>query len=358
MEPASTLAFPGSRALAGWWRQLQPHQPRRLWVGYLYVHRVEAPVTRARLQPVDRLARLVLQAIALDSGATANGAAHVPTRLASRLPIPEPALRQVLAELAAQGLVAHDGPAGWALTERGGQAARDGAFQEPRQERYVFPFVERPGPAGQRVQPPHYFPLAEAPAAPWAPGDAWRFDSVALRAAFDQADEWKRRFAFPADVTAPEPAEPQYADAWRHVICDRPERLFVALGLGSDPPDLLAFAAQAEGWSLHDRTPVLRAPATSAEALPELRDMPLAAWQQAWAAWCRQRSLPQAEADVCRLEPDGARLIVHAPGRLLRKLEAARSDALRGETALLAGDGYLRALALVELRGGPATAAS
>src|SRR5436309_1662012 len=52
MDSASSLAYPGSRVLAGWCRQLQPHAPAALWVGYLWVHRVEALLGESVQQPL------------------------------------------------------------------------------------------------------------------------------------------------------------------------------------------------------------------------------------------------------------------------------------------------------------------
>src|SRR5262249_35580821 len=44
MMVSSSLAYPGSRSLAGWWRQLAPLHPRAVWLAHLLLHRVEALV--------------------------------------------------------------------------------------------------------------------------------------------------------------------------------------------------------------------------------------------------------------------------------------------------------------------------
>lgn len=44
MTAVAPLTFPGTRALAGWWRLLAPRQPRAMWVAHLLLHRIEALV--------------------------------------------------------------------------------------------------------------------------------------------------------------------------------------------------------------------------------------------------------------------------------------------------------------------------
>ena len=44
MNAVTSLPFPNARTLAGWWRLLAPQRPLALWVGYLFLHRVEALV--------------------------------------------------------------------------------------------------------------------------------------------------------------------------------------------------------------------------------------------------------------------------------------------------------------------------
>jgi hypothetical protein len=87
-----------------------------------------------------------------------------------------------------------------------------------------------------------------------------------------------------------------------------------------------------------------------ADALPELRQTPdVEAWRRMWRQWCEQRNFPRGEADACVLEPAGAVVRVRPPGRLLERLRAQRSDALKGEAWLLAGEGRVRAAARLEV---------
>jgi hypothetical protein len=87
-----------------------------------------------------------------------------------------------------------------------------------------------------------------------------------------------------------------------------------------------------------------------AEVLTVLGGEPSAdAWRQAWQAWSQTRSLPGGEVDACRLEPSGHRLVVRAPAKLLDRLKAAKSEALKGEAWVLAGAGRVRAAAMLDL---------
>src|SRR5262245_6524901 len=102
MDRASSLIFPGSKTLAGWWRQLAPYQPLALWVGYAYVHRIEATVQVLTARPLEPLAALVLQAIDVEQSAGAKVGAP---ELADRLRLPEAILQHVVRGLIDAGLL-------------------------------------------------------------------------------------------------------------------------------------------------------------------------------------------------------------------------------------------------------------
>jgi hypothetical protein len=346
MDSASSLAYPGSRVLADWWRQLQPHRPASLWVGYLFVHRVEALVEIAESRTIDALSLHILEALAIDQrapGPHAHGADPLP----ARLHLPAPALHQLLSGLEARDFVRLCEPGCWCLSERGREVLQAGADRVARRERRTLPFVERLAPVGRRLAPPHFLPLSDCPAAPWEAGASHPFDLDLLRQAVDQPPEWKDRHGFPtavrslAVVAAGEPDA-----AWAQVVVDRGERALIALVTAGDDRTVLGFAAQPVGWKLASDAPVLRMSGGPDDALPELT-VPPSAWAEAWRLWCRQRHLPQSEADACRLSFDGIHLDVYAPAAFLERLRQAKSDALREDTGLLAGDGYLRAAALL-----------
>src|SRR5262245_39636042 len=115
MTGAPSLAFPGSRTLAGWWRQLAPHHPRQLWVGHLLLHRVEAPARLTRICHPDAFTLLLLKALVLES--PAEGAGTPLESLEGRLHLGRQVLLQVLRGLAAEGLAGPEAAGGWALTD-------------------------------------------------------------------------------------------------------------------------------------------------------------------------------------------------------------------------------------------------
>jgi hypothetical protein len=350
MTAAPALAFPGSRALAGWWRQLAAHRPEEVWVGHLALHRVEALVELTRPCRPDPLARFLLTAIRLERARPADAPSEVLRHLDERLHLGRGLLRQALRALAAEGLLAEGGLGGWALTPLGEQALDRGEYPRRSQERRSFHFVQpRDGSAS-----PHFINLNSHGDAPTPVSEAWDFDPAALVASLAREAEWKARYGFPAEVSAVlgAPAAAPVA-AWREVIVHRPERLLVVLvrvaGAGG-AGRLQAFAARQAGWALQGGAPAFAVEGRWDELFPELTaGLPARAWRQAWLAWCQPRGLPAGEPESCTLEPSRERLRVLAPSRLIDRLREARSDAVKGEAWLLAGEGSLRRAALIEL---------
>ncbi|MCI0457064.1 MAG: hypothetical protein L0Z62_08800 [Gemmataceae bacterium] len=351
---APALAFPGSRALAAWWRHLAPLHPQAVWIGHLPLHRVEALVKLLRPRHADRFTRFVLEALHQEpcrpggaAGSLAEG--EQLTRLDERFHIGRPLLRQVLRGLHAEGLVRPAEGGCFTLTPLGEQALEQGQYPHTEQERRGFHFVE-PRRAGDA---PHYLNLNShggllSPAAE----ERW-FDVATLHRCLARPAEWKQRYGFPAEVSAIVTAEAVEGPAWRQVIVDRAERLVAVMvplteELGSRK--LLGFGVRQEGWILHGAEPAFVVCQRWDELFPELTaDLPAGAWREAWLAWCRPRSIPEGEADTCTLEAQGARLLVRAPAQLIERLRAARSDAIKGEAWVLVGEGALRRAALLEL---------
>ncbi len=104
MDRASSLIYPGSKTLAGWWRQLQAHQPKALWIGYAFLHRVEASVHVVRAQPIEPLTHLVLRAVGLDQAANPAAAVSV-AGLEARLRLPAAVVQRVLLDMQSGGLL-------------------------------------------------------------------------------------------------------------------------------------------------------------------------------------------------------------------------------------------------------------
>ena len=333
MDRASSLIFPGSRTLAGWWRQLSPFQPLALAIGYAFLHRIEAPVITLSEEPIDPLTHLVLQALALDNvGSIADLQGHM------RLPMA--VLQRVVAGMQADGLLAPSAPDRWRMTERGQHALQDRSLPIRGPQRRVFSFAERMDPAGQRLGAPAFVPIEECLGASWPVNDAHRFEITELRRCIEQPISWKQACAFPRDVEAL--ADSASLEAWQQVVVDRPERVMLVLMLvnGPEAKEVRGFAVKVDGWTLNDRAPVLGVPPPADALWPTEPSMSI--WQDAWRSWCKQRQLPTNEVEACTLTYQPPRLEVQAPSRLVQRLQAAKSDLFKGEAWLLVGDGYMR----------------
>src|SRR5262245_27663591 len=132
MKAAAPVVFPGGRALAGWWRQLAPWRPRRLWAGTLLLHHVDALVTPQRTARLDPFDRLVLRALTL-SGSPAGRTVQ---EAEASLHLGRQVVRQVLRNLEAEGL-AEQGPGGdgWGTTALGRQALGGESYRRRAEER-------------------------------------------------------------------------------------------------------------------------------------------------------------------------------------------------------------------------------
>jgi hypothetical protein len=358
MTAGSPLVFPGGRVVAGWWRQLAPPPPRALWVGHFLLHRVEALVEVTRAAGLDRFTRLLLQALTLTPNQT------VPD-LDARLHLGPQVLGRALHPLQAEGLAEPGAGGGWASTALARLALEQGQYPRTGHERRVFHFVDRPGEAGGPPPAPPLLPLRLPAETPYPAPEGWSFDPGWLDACLRQPEGWKQEHGFPVEarrVVGPEqlnggpvPSPPlgQPAPAWQRVILDRPEHLFALVALVPQEgggEGLLGFAVRQEGWVLQAGTPAFALGPDWRDLFPQLGDeVPLDAWRQAWRVWCQPRGLPPAEVEACALERHAHHLRVLAPRRLVERLRAARSDALKGEAWLLAGTGGLRSLALLEL---------
>ena len=176
MDRASSLIFPGSRTLAGWWRQLSPFQPLALAIGYAFLHRIEAPVVTLSEEPIDALTHLVLQALTLEEA----GSIRL-TDLHERMRLPAAVLQRVVAGMQGEGLLDPVKPDRWQMTERGQHALQNRWIPKRGPQRRVFPFAECMDPAGQRLGPPAFVPIAECVGVPWPVNDVHRFEIADLR---------------------------------------------------------------------------------------------------------------------------------------------------------------------------------
>lgn len=333
MTAAPSLSWPGSRVLAGWWPTLGRWRPRSLWLHHLLLHRVEALVSVSRSPPLERLNRLLLEALALSP--------RQPAALADLLGLDVPFLTRLLAELEAAGLARADAGGEWAPTDPGRQLLAGPTDACTVQERRTFWFA-----AGDRLHPEPRFLALDHPVVSHGPEPGGAFDVRVLHECLARPGEWKQQHGFPADVRGlvEAPAQP----GWQHIVLVRPEQMTVLFVLAGDE-QILGFAVQ-PNWSMQADRPVVTLREGWRESLPELVEPDLEEWRQVWRAWGQPRALPAGEMEACHLERVGTLLRVRAPRPLLERLRAARSDALKGEAWLLASAGDpTRAAALIEL---------
>jgi hypothetical protein len=358
MTGATSPAFPGSRKLAGWWRQLAPYQPQALWVGHFLLHHVEALVRVSQACRPDPFTLFLLRALALsvsDFTADATGAAQILEYLDEHLHLGRQVLHQALRGLETDGL-AQSCPSGrWTITGLGRDALERHEYPRAAHERRSFYFIESAEPNGPDRPPPHYVNVHYATGISWAVADDTHFDVGTLESCLRQPVEWKQQHGFPVNVQevvragSARPPGALAPPAWQSVIVDRPERIAAALVLTAAGA-LVGLAIRPDGWTLQAGSPLFAIQAHWSTVFPNLPpELPPAMWRLVWRSWCESRGLPGDEAEACVVEQHGERLRVIAPPRLIERLRATRSDVFKGETLLLAGEGKVRTGAVVHL---------
>lgn len=347
MTVATAPVFPSSRVLAGWWKDLAAWEPERLWVGHLLLHRLEAQVDVAKASPLDPVSGFVLETLALQSESSLEA-------LASTLLLPRPFLQRMLEQLNQCSLIRRgEPPQTWRVTEHGTDAMHQGSFVKTQRERRIFHFLQSDQPGN----PACFLSVRFAPPFPAAPDhtQAWREVLSALHDCTRQPDTWKEQHQFPLEVREVHFGEDEtlpIEEAWQQIAVDQALRLPVVLmekpaAAGSQ---LIGLTYQAERWQLQGSDAVFQLGPTWQQVLPEIAaDPPLEDWRKAWQEWCRPRSIPINEVQASVLTRAGFRLRVAVPARLVERLQASRSDAVRNEAWVFAGAGRFRAAALLEI---------
>jgi hypothetical protein len=341
MTVPSEASFPGSRVLAGWWRELISVRPRSLWIGHFVLHRLEGLVRAFSPVTVGRLETLLLRF--LQSSASIESEPRW-----ERLSLNPVLLLRISHGLATEGLATRLGDRTWKLTPKGIQAITDGKRDRMRDERRVFSFVSTLG--GESA---HFIRLlSEPPAAVAAALANPRFNPALYQACFTQSAEWKKRFGFPENVSAASGLnEPE--STWRGLIIDHAASIALALvGTREESADggLLGFWTGPAEWMLQSEQPAFRLAIGWQDVFPTLESVPAPDdWRRAWRSWCQARGLPASDVERCSLSLEDCRLAVHVPRRLLERLQALRSDALKGEAWVVAGAGPVRRAASLEV---------
>jgi hypothetical protein len=334
MSAVSSFTWPGSRVLASWQPLLSRLRPDALWIQHLLLHRVEALVAVSHHGALDRLNRLLLEALRFSGEAE---------KLAPMIGLEVELLLPLLGALGRAGLTCKEGQT-WVLTPQGRSILERGGEACTHQERRVFYFSEGRTPSLEM----RFLPLRNPASEPWTGTAAGEFRVQTLAACIDQTPDWKAAHGFPLEVRG----LVEDRSDWRRVVVDRVEQLTILAMLNTAEDRVLAFALQRSNWQWKSESPVLSLNGVWRALLPDLSTgVSMEEWRQAWRAWGQPRGLPLLELEASLLEPQGMTLRVAAPRPLVERLRSARSDALKGEAWLLAGDSErTRAVARIDLR--------
>jgi hypothetical protein len=341
MTDPPEASFPGSRVLADWWRELESFRPRSLWIAHVVLHRIEGLVSSVVPVRLGRVEALLLRF--LQSAAESNTAPQW-----ERLSVNSALLQHMAHRLAAEGLVVRPTNETWKLTPEGLKALVEQKWQRFREERRVFTFLSTSD--GEAT---HYIRLLSEPQPQVAPDlSEPRFSPTHYHDCFGKPAEWKSRFGFPDHVRPVLRLDTPDLD-WRSLVVDHASRAALALlrtREGTGEGGLLGFWTATGDWVLRSAGPAFRLAEGWRDVFPTLASDPdLNEWRRSWQAWCQVRGLPSPDVERCELEVDDCRLVVHAPRRLLERLQALRSDALKGKAWLVAGEGFVRRAVFLEV---------
>jgi hypothetical protein len=334
MTVSPPVPFPGSRVVAGWWRELAPYRPHALSVVHAVLHRVDAPVQSVQFRPLHPLTALLLNSLPIPA---AGGI----TRLAASLGLTPAFILRSLIDLEVAGFLLRDHDA-WLATPSAQVALDRGQVEEVRLERRAFAFLAPFEGSDARfvrlITEPGDGVGSPAPDIPFDPR-VWRF-------CIERPAEWKRVHGFPVDATLP-----TEGPEWQRVVVALAERVILSvIRAETIDGDEMGFWVEQAGWRLESSRPAFRLDRAASQDAPALvPQTPTDHWRRAWQEWCHPRNLPAVEVERCSAKLVGHRLVVQAPRRLIDRLRALRSDALKGEAWILAGDGPARQAALVEI---------
>jgi len=336
------LVFPPGRCLAEWWGQVASFEPRVCWFAYLFFHQVEARVRILANAPLDRLHRLILRALEMQSAQTPE--TFWPA-LDQRLYLGEPALRQIMRGLCETRLVDKNPASIFTLSQLGNEALATGEFPSERILRRTFAFVERLDIDGKRLDSPHYLAMQSSRGEAWEIKDEYQFDPAWLQECIEQSAAWKRDFNFPADVL--ELLRTVDADSWDNVIVDRPECVPLAL-VETKQQQLLGFGIHRETWKLLASAPMVTVGPAWPRVFPVLTHEASADWQlSAWRMLARERGISDADAAACTVSAGENSLHITAPAKPGDAVRRLRNESTKGQTWTLAGEGAIRKLTRV-----------
>jgi hypothetical protein len=319
MIPSSALTFPASHDISRVGRELSLHPPQTLWIGYLYLHHVEAPVIRRVAAEVDPIACSVLRAVQLAPPVTT-------VDLNRYLGLGLSFVGLMLEDLRRQDLVERAGSHGWQLTASGARAQAGASVEHACATRCSFYFLARVGSSD-----PEFVPLPRGVAVPVAePESGWIFAPETLVRCIDRDNSWKETRGFPLDILGV-----QRGASFQELILDRAEALRVAITQDAVAQQLIALDPH---WRQLPR-PLLPTTSLDFTVGTEVGLQDNTSALSAWRAWARRRGVTDREAAACGVRIDGTVLHLAATDAVRRNL---RRLSLDEEGWLLLGEGLLR----------------
>jgi hypothetical protein len=301
---AASCELPSGRVLAGWWRNLASWKPRRLWLAHLILHRLEILAEVRSHTAADLLAPGVFRWLCRQDKSSSV------EQIADGLHLDRKLVRQAVAVLATRGHLVSEGDR-WRVVAEVTELP-----EVTHRERRCLSFLDG--------RPPVFFPLSTSQAVPLSPTGGWRFDLGFIQHCIDQSPEWKRRHLFPEDLQGIVCEPNSQPSDWTQVTIDHPEQLWLVLA--EQASDVLVFPTRPNNWPLPGE-PLAKLP-LDAPLLAQLTSEPnQETCRQAWLIWCKEHGLGSNEAESCRLELVGHRLLIGAASRLQERLrQFQRSD--------------------------------
>jgi|GEM_PF-2295136 len=172
-------------------------------LGECFFHTVEALVEVEEVEGIDPMPLFVLRTFEFADPADVGHFDDV-------LHIGRQVMRQMLNEMATNGLVAAESESTYRLTDLGRKSLRTGQVIKPVLSRRLFRFLN-PTMCYVAAHDPKGNLLSDL--SPSRAPSPWRFNPDALRRAIAQSPDWKRRHGFPANVTDIITEPPSYAEA-------------------------------------------------------------------------------------------------------------------------------------------------
>jgi hypothetical protein len=344
MTEGSSLLFPPSQVLSGWWKELALLYPKQVWVGYLTVYHVEAPVATPAPTVRDSLSLFILRALALRTPQTWQD-------LDRELHLGQFMLVPLLRDLAQHQLVEQAPGDAWRLGPRAASAIESNRLAEHRHSRRTFAFRQPQSVA----KPPIFIDLRAD--TPWIEGPSDRpchFDPAVLDECFQRSPDWKRKYGFPTELGRPislASRQSNHAPSWHDIILVQPRCVPVVVVVSSavaGREQLIGLSFTEEEWSLNLREPAFACEESWRERFTDLRrTLSPEEWRQSWRLWCQAHGLSDSDSRECALTPELLRLRVSAPAHVVDRVRTAVSKTNGG--CLLAGDDFLRNLVRIDI---------